>query len=81
MSVPSSRGNGTITVKQARQTAALLLIGQPAPNAENGTNRFRPHRVRNEERRPREHLSRDEVLMLCKAARRHTRCRCYLDRF
>src|SRR5438874_11286856 len=46
-------------------------LSQPAPNAENGTNRFRPPRVTNEERRPREHLSRDEVLTLCKAARRN----------
>ena len=51
MSVPSLRGNGTITVKQVRQNAALSPVSQPAPNAENGTNRFRPRRLTNEERR------------------------------
>src|SRR6267154_4930867 len=51
--------------------AALRLVETPASNAENGTNRFRPPRVTNEERRPREHLSRDEVLALCKATRRN----------
>src|SRR6266566_8467094 len=71
MSVPSLRGNGTVTAKQARQTLTVSPLSQPAPNAENGTNRFRPPRVANEERRPREHLSRDEVLTLCKAARRN----------
>src|SRR5436305_13387548 len=40
-------------------------------NAENGT-KFRPRRVRNEERGPREHMSRHEVLVLCKAARQTT---------
>ena len=71
MSVPSLRGNGTVTAKQARQTATHRPTGTPASNAENGTNRFRPRRLTNEERRPREHLSRDEVLALCKAARRN----------
>ena|SRR5947208_3468678 len=71
MTVPSLRYNGTVTAKQARQTATHRPTGTPASNAENGTNRFRPRRLTNEERRPREHLSRDEVLALCKAARRN----------
>ena len=71
MSVPSLRGNGTVTAKQARQTLTVSPLSQLAANAENGTNRFRPPRVTNEKRRPREHLSRDEVLTLCKAARRN----------
>jgi len=71
MSVPSLRRNGTVTAKRARQTLTVSPLSQPAPNAENGTNRFRPPRVTNEERRPREHLSRDEVLALCKATRRN----------
>jgi type 1 fimbriae regulatory protein FimB/type 1 fimbriae regulatory protein FimE len=45
----------------------LRLVETPLPNAVNGT--FRPKRATNAERRPREHLSRDEVLALCKAAR------------
>ena len=69
MTVPSLRRNGT--AKRARQTLTVSPLSQPAPNAENGTNRFRPPRVTNEERRPREHLSRDEVLALCKAARKN----------
>ena len=56
---------------RARQTKTLSRVSQPAPNAENGTNRFRPRRVTNEERRPREHLSRGEVLTLCKVARKN----------
>jgi type 1 fimbriae regulatory protein FimB len=71
MTVPSLRCNGTVTAKQARQTATHRPTGTPASNAENGTNRFRPRRLTNEERRPREHLSRDEVLALCKATRRN----------
>src|SRR5436190_5006038 len=71
LTVPSLRRNGTVTAKRARQTLTVSPLSQPAPNAENGTNRFRPSRVTNEERRPREHLSRDEVLTLCKAARRN----------
>ena len=67
MNVPSSLRNGTNTDQRARQTVVLRLVGPAAPNAENGTKR--PKRVTNTERRPREHLSRDEVLMLCKAAR------------
>jgi len=51
------------------KTAALRLVTDTTPSAENGTKR--PMRVTNEERRPREHLSRDEVLMLCKAARQN----------
>jgi integrase len=70
MSVPSLRGNGTIALTHARQTAVLRVVETPTPNAENGT-KFRPTRLTNEERRPREHLSRDEVLTLCKAARKN----------
>jgi len=71
MTVPSLRGNGTIMVKQARQTKRFSLADRLAPNAENGTNRFRPRRLTNEERRPREHLSRSEILTLCKMARKN----------
>src|ERR1051326_5828861 len=71
MSVPSLRRNGTIAVTRTRQTKRFSLADRPAANAENGTNRFRPRRVTNEESRPREHLSREEVLALCKAARKN----------
>src|SRR5438132_3353576 len=71
MSVPSLRSNGTIATEQARHPAVLKVVETAFPNAENGTTRFRPMRVTNEKRRPREHLSRDEVLTLCKAARRN----------
>src|SRR5437868_14802846 len=71
MSVPSLRGNGTNATEQASQSAVLRMVETAGSNAENGTTRFRPARVTNEERRPREHLSRDEVLTLCKAARRN----------
>src|ERR1051325_141189 len=70
MSVPSLPRNGTNTVGQARQTAVLRLVGTAAPNAENGT-KYRPRRIANQKRRPREHLSRDEVLVLCKMARKN----------
>ena len=70
MSVPFLRRNGTIALKRARQSAALRQVETAVPNAENGT-KFRPRRVTNEERRPREHLSRDEVLVLCKVARKN----------
>ena len=63
--------NGTNAVARARQSALLRLIETAAPNAENGTTRIRPVRQTNEERRPREHLSRGEVLILCKAARQN----------
>ena len=70
MSVPFPRGNGTKAPTRSRETAALPRLGRPAPNAGNGT-KFRPQRVTNEERRPREHLSRAEVLILCKSAKRN----------
>src|ERR1041384_4438079 len=70
MSVPFPRGNGTKAATRSRQTAALSRLGRPAPNAGNGT-KFRPQRVTNEERRPREHLSRAEVVILCKSAKRN----------
>src|SRR5262249_2753118 len=56
--------NGINAVTQARQSAVLRLVETAAPNAENGTTRVHPVRQTNEERRPREHLSRDEVLTL-----------------
>src|SRR5436305_8371547 len=71
MSVPSLRRNGTSAAAPARQSAVLKVVETGPSNAENGTTRFRPARVTNEEQRPREHLSRDEVLTLCKAARRN----------
>src|ERR1051326_5135921 len=70
MSVPFPLGNGAKAPTRARQSAALPRLGRPAPNAENGT-KCRPQRVTNEERRPREHLSRAEVLILCKSAKRN----------
>src|SRR5438270_83460 len=70
MSVPSSRRNGTKALTRSRQTARFRRAETAAPNAENGT-KFRPQRLTNEERRPREHLSRDEVLVLCKAAKKN----------
>ena len=54
--------NGTNAVTQTRQSALLRLVETAAPSAENGTTRIRPVRQTNEERRPREHLSRGEVL-------------------
>src|SRR5438045_4840690 len=68
MSVPFPRSNGTNARMKPRRSAVLDVIGTAAPNAENGT-KFRPQRLTNEERRPREHLSGDEVLVLCKAAK------------
>jgi len=67
--VPSMRRNGTSSPTEARQTAALRLVEPASPNAVNGT--FRPERVSNGERRAREHLSRDEVMLLIKVARRN----------
>jgi integrase len=67
--VPKIRGNGAIVELHPRQTAALRVVGEAVPNAENGTKP--PMRVTNAERRPREHLSRDEVLLLCKVVRQN----------
>jgi integrase len=50
-----------------RQTAGLRLVETAKPNAVNGTKP--PARMRNADRRPREHLSRDEVMVLIKVAR------------
>ena len=50
-----------------RQTAGLRLVETATPNAVNGTKP--PARMRNADRRPREHLSRDEVMVLIKVAR------------
>ena len=66
----SSDLNGTKAPTRSRQSAALPRLGRPTPNAGNGT-KFRPQRVTNEERRPREHLSRAEVVILCKSAKRN----------
>src|SRR5438477_9847419 len=52
-----------------RQTAHLKRVETATPNAEDGT--YRPKRLTNAERRPREHLSRDEVLTVCEAARKN----------
>jgi len=70
MSVPFPRRNGTNAPMKPRRSAVRHVVGAPAPNAVNGT-KFRPQRVPNEERRPREHLSRAEVLVLCKAAKKN----------
>jgi integrase len=53
--------------KVPAQPAVLRLVETAAPNAVNET--IRPKRVANAERRAREHLSREEVLALIKAAR------------
>jgi integrase len=68
-SVPKMRGHGTVVELRPRQSAALVRPEPAPPNAENGTNP--PRRIANAERRPREHLSRDEVMVLCKAARKN----------
>jgi type 1 fimbriae regulatory protein FimE len=65
--VPSLRGNETKGNAMTRQPAALRLVETAAPNGVNET--IRPKRVANAERRAREHLSREEVLALIKAAR------------
>src|SRR5437868_9851323 len=54
-----------------KQSPALRLVDLAGQNADNGTNP--PPRRTNAERRPREHLSREEVLTLCKAAREQNR--------
>lgn len=63
------RGHGTVVELRPKQSAGLPGAETTAPNAENGTKP--PRRIANAERRPREHLSRDEVLTLCKAARKN----------
>jgi integrase len=68
-SVPKMRRHGTIAELRPRQSAAVVDTDTAAPSAENGTKP--PRRVANADRRSREHLSRDEVLALCKAARRN----------
>src|SRR5438552_1018696 len=70
MTVPFSGRNGTNARMKPRRSAVPHVVGTAAPKAENGT-KFRPKRVSNEERRPREHLSRHEVLVLCKAAKKN----------
>jgi integrase len=71
MSVPFPRRLGTNPDPQVRQTAAIRLVTDTMLNAANGTKP--PRRIPNAERRAREHLSRDEVLTLCKAARQQNR--------
>src|ERR1041384_113934 len=61
------RGYGPNEDKDMRQTAALRLVEPATQNAVNGTKP--PSRMRNADRRPREHLSRDEVMVLIKVAR------------
>ena len=53
--VPSMRDNATNPNGDMRQSAVLQLVSDSTPNAENGT--FRPKRVTNAERRPREHVT------------------------
>ena len=65
----NARGHGTTASTQPRQTAGLRLVETPAPNAVNETKR--PKRLANVDRRPREHLSKDEVLLLVRAARKN----------
>jgi integrase len=67
--VPSSRTNGTNAQADARQTATLRLVGDDRQTLQMG--QTPPRRVANSNMRPREHLSRDEVLTLIKAARRN----------
>src|SRR5216683_1203260 len=69
VSVPFLRGYGTVAEARPRQSAVLQLVAMTAPNAVNGTKR--PKRLPNADRRPREHLSGAEVLMLIKAARKN----------
>jgi len=72
MSDPFPRWNGPNATTAPRQSAVLRLVETATPNAENGPQqRYRPQRVTNQDRRPREHLSRDEVLALCRAARQN----------
>jgi integrase len=73
MTVPFLRTNGSNATAPSRRTAVLRVVTDAGPNAVNGTERFRPQRVTNADRRPREHLSRDEVLTLCKCARAQNR--------
>ena len=67
--VPKIRGHGTVVQLRPREIAALQPPDKAAPSAVNGTRP--PRRVANAVRRLREHLSRDEVLVLCKAARKN----------
>jgi len=69
MNVPKMRRNGTSGGDQVKQPAVFRVVTDPVPNAVNGTTP--PRRVTNADRRPREHLSRNEVLTLCKAARKN----------
>src|ERR1041384_2451946 len=61
------RGYGPNEDKDMRQTAGLRLVETATPNAVSETKP--PARMRNADRRPREHLSRDEVMVLIKVAR------------
>lgn len=65
--VPFPRSFGTNVGSQPRKTAALRLISSDAQTPKMG--QTPPRRVANAELRAREHLSKDEVLLIIKAAR------------
>jgi integrase len=65
--VPFLRTHGTNDAKRSRQTATLRLVSSEAQMPRMG--QTPPRRIANAERRAREHLSKDEVLILIKAAR------------
>ena len=65
--VPILRAHGTNDQLQARQTAALRVVSNEPQMPKMG--QTPPRRVANAKLRAREHLSRDEVLTLIKAAR------------
>src|SRR5437764_9461143 len=67
VAVPLMRGSWTKGDSDMSKTAVLRLVETPVPSAVSETS---PRKgVTNEDRRPREHLSRDEVMVLVKAAR------------
>jgi site-specific recombinase XerD len=72
----SSWDSGDLKGEQSRGGLRLVM---PSPNAANGTVAATtpPKRIANADRRPREHLSRDEVERLIKAVRAQSR---YADR-
>lgn len=61
--------------RRGKQNRGVLRLVTTGPNEANGT--VPPRRVANAERRPREHLSQDEVKLIIKAARAQSR---YPDR-
>jgi integrase len=64
--VPSSPDNGTVWYHGPMRNKAGTGEAGTGPTTENGT--VPPRRTRNEERRPREYLTQDEVERLMKAA-------------